>query len=55
MKLDDALSIIQKCEIPKLKSYSTLQEIECEEFYYPSPLIQTRADNNSKIDRKSVV
>lgn len=49
MKLDDALSIIQKCEIPKLKSYSTLQEIECEEFYYPSPLIQTRADNNSKI------
>lgn len=49
MNLDNALSIIQKCQVPKLKSYSTLQEIKHEEFYYPSPLIKTRADDNSKV------
>ena len=49
MKIDEALSMLHKCQIPELKSYSTLQKIETQDFYYPSSLIGTRADENSKI------
>lgn len=49
MKIDEALSMLHKCQTPDLKSYSTLQKIESCDFYYPSSLLSTKADKNSKI------
>lgn len=48
MKLEEALTDIQKCEIPELEDYSILQKIEKEEFFYPSPLRLIEKDDQSR-------
>jgi len=49
MKLASALSNIKKCNIPNLQDHSTLQVISDEEFFYPSHLLQTRFDDDSRV------
>lgn len=49
MKLDEVLSTIKKCDIPNLQNYSTLQKINTNEFYYPSPLRQIRSEIDSRV------
>lgn len=49
IKLENALSGIKKCNIPNLQDHSTLNVISDEEFFYPSHLLQTRSDDDSKV------
>lgn len=33
MKIDEALKMLHKCQVPDLTSYSILQKIESQDFY----------------------
>lgn len=47
--LNTALNDINTCTVPKLQNHSVLNVIEKEDFYYPSPLIQTKSDSNKQV------
>ena len=49
MTLSEVLNGVSKCQIPELQDYSTLNVIRGEEFYYPSPLIETHTTPDSKV------
>lgn len=46
--LSTVLSGINTCTVPKLHNHSALNVIEAEDFYYPSPLIQTKSHNSAQ-------
>lgn len=49
MTLSEVLNGVSKCQIPELQDYSTLNVIREEEFYYPSPLLETHTTPDSKV------
>ena len=49
MTLSEVLSCVSKCQIPDLQDYGTLSVVCEEEFYYPSPLIETHTTPESRV------